>query len=314
MTGSCIIDGTDLATLGIFIERGGSDDFLSFPDRRTPDFNDWAEYDGLDVDLSDLSFDAKKVTVNYVLTAADESAFKSRLNAFETLHFAAGYRSVFVREFNKTFQLRFTGFADYSHKGGFYKNGKKTGKIAAEYVMDDPLQLYTTAVDIPITTRATLSHVQLNGIDLSRFGIVVRDIYSTVLRPRSAKSVLERKINIISGTTADVDVSPKKQPREIIIKCAMLAETLSELLTNLSALWANVNITTAVKLHAAGEGLNCYYTKMASFKKETAFNRKVKVSFDLHLQEFSEIQLARLLAAENNYLITTEDGLCIDLK
>lgn len=312
--GECIVDTVDLAAYGIFIERGGSDDFLSFPERRAPDFNDWAEYDGLDVDLTDLSFEAKKVQVKYVIVADDESTFKQHLNSFETLHFAPGHRSVFVREFNKTFQLRFIGFSDYRHKGGLYMPSKKSGRITAEYMMDDPLQLFTTAIDTPVSTRATPSRVTINNIDLSRFGIVVRDIYSTVLRPRSAKPVLERKINNVSGLIADTAVEPKKRPREIVIQCTMLADTLSELLTNMSALFANLNITTAVKLHAGGQGIECYYTKMSGFKKDTPFSRKIKVSYNLHLQEFSEIQLMRLLAAQGGQLIVTENGLFIDLR
>ena len=312
-TGSCIIDGVDIATLGMFIERGGSDDFLSFPDRRTPDSNDWAEHDGLDVDLSDLSFDAKKVTVNYVIIADNEITFKKNLNSFETLHFATGYRSVFVKEFNRTFQLRFVGFANYSHKGGLYKPGKKTGKISVEYSMDDPLQIFTP-INTPVSMRATLSHVSINSIDLSNFGIVVRDIYSTALKPRSAKQILERKINSVTGISADTGAVPRRQARQIVIECTMLAGTLSELMSNLPVLWNNLNISTAVKLYVAQNGFHCYYTGMANFKKETSFSRKVKVSFGLHLQEFSEIQLLRLLAAEGGQLVTTETGPCIDLK
>ncbi|SFL10157.1 hypothetical protein SAMN05216357_112131 [Porphyromonadaceae bacterium KH3CP3RA] len=285
--GSCIIDTVDLAAYGIFIERGGSDEFLSFPDRRTPDQNDWAEHDGLDVDLSDLSFEAKKVQVKYVIITDDETAFKQHLSSFETLHFAAGYRSVFVKEFNRTFQLRFTGFSNYSHKGGLYLQAKKTGRIAVEYSMDDPLQFFTPAIDTPITTRATLAQVTLNDIDLSRFGIVVRDIYSTALRPQSAKPVLERKINHITGLTADTGVIPKRQARTIEIQCTMVAGAIAEFMTNWNALFNNLRVTVPVQLGITRTGsvLNCYYSKMTNFKKETPFSRKVKVSFNLILQE-----------------------------
>lgn len=285
--GGCIIDTVDLAAYGIFIERGGSDDFLSFPERRIPDFNDWEEYDGLDVDLSELSFEAKKVQVKYVVTSDDESAFKHYLNSFEALHFAPGYRSVFVREFNRTFQLRFTGFSSYSHKGGLYMHAKKMGKITAEYSMDDPLQFFTPAILSPISTRETLSQIALNGYDLSRFGIIVRDIYSTALRSRSAKPVLERKINHITGLAADTGLIPKRQARIIEIQCAMIARTFAEFMTNWNALFNNLRITVPVQLGVTRTGsvLNCYYSKMTNFKKEASFSRKVKVSFNLILQE-----------------------------
>lgn len=287
MTGSCIIDGTDISTLGIFIERGGSDDFLSFPNRREPDQVDWPDEDGLDVDLTDCYFDAKTVKVNYVIIAEDEVTFKNNLNTFETLHFAPGYRQIYVKEFNKNFSLQFIGFSDYKHSGGLYKRAKKIGKITAEYSMDDPLQIFTDAINTPISTREYLSHISINGYDLSRFGIVVRDIYSTALRPHSAKSPLERKIGNFSGTIADVGITPKKRPREIEIHCTMLAGSYSEFMTNYTALFNGLRITTPVQLGVtrAGAVINCYYKKMTNYKKEAPFSRKVKVSFNLVLQE-----------------------------
>ncbi|HBX44481.1 MAG TPA: hypothetical protein DEG28_01110 [Porphyromonadaceae bacterium] len=315
IAGSCIVDGTDIGTLGAFIEQDGSDDFLSFPDRRTPDQNDWAEHDGLDVDLSDLSFDAKKVTVNYVMIANDETTFKRNLNAFKTMHFATGYRSVFVKEFNRTFHLRFVGFANYSHKGGLAKSGKKTGKITVEYNMDDPLQFFTPAIDTPISTRTTLSYVTLNGIDLSRFGIVVRDIYSTVLRPHSAKARLERKINDVSGVIADTGIIPSRQGRQITIECVMMAGTLSEFMTNYNALFNNLRIIKPVKLGITRTAtmIQCYYSKMSGLKKETPFSRKIKMSFNLILQEVTLMQLLRLLSSQRG-LIVTEDYNYIELN
>jgi hypothetical protein len=226
-----------LGTLGIFIERGGSDDFLSFPDRRTPDQNDWWEYDGLDVDLTDLSFDAKRVRVNYVVIALGEFAFNQRLKAFETLHFAPGYRQVLVREFNRTFLLRFVGFSNYAHTGGLANSRKKIGKITVDYMMDNPTQLFTPSVNTPVGTGGSSAQTQLNQIDLSRFGIAVQDVYSAALRPRSAKRTLEQRG--ANGTIADVGVSPKKVARQITVECTMMADSLAEFYVNYAALWNN---------------------------------------------------------------------------
>lgn len=287
MTGSCIIDGTDIYTLGTFIERGGSDDFLSFPDRREPDQVDWPDEDGLDVDLTDCYFDAKPVKVNYVIISDDETTFKNNLNSFETLHFAPGLRQIYVKEFNKTFSLRFVGFSNYEHKGGLYRKAKKIGKISVNYSMDDPLQIFTCAINAPISTRASLAQITINNYDLSRFGIVVQDIYSSALRPHSAKSVLEIKTGNRNGIIADTSVQPRKESREIEIACVMLAESYSEFITNYTALFNNLRTTTAVKigLTRTGNTIDSYYSKMTNFKKETPFSRKIKVSFTLTFKE-----------------------------
>lgn len=285
--GSCKIDGTDLATLGIFIERGGSDDFIAFPDRRKPGQNDWAEHDGLEVDLSAPIFEAKRVKVNYVLIADDETTFKNRLNSFENLHFAAGYRQIYVREFDKTFSLRFVGFSDYRHRGGLANPRRKIAKITVEYSMDYPLQLFASLFASPGPNLNGPSQVTLNGFDFSHFGVVVREVYSTALRPRSAKGGLERKFAGTHGTIADVGFAPKRQARQIVIVCTMLAGTLTEFWTNYTALFNNLRVTGPVQLGITRTGalIDCYYSKMVNFKKDTPFSRKIKVSFNLVLQE-----------------------------
>jgi hypothetical protein len=315
MTGSCIIDGVDISTLGMFIERGGSDDFLSFPNRREPDQVDWPDEDGLDVDLTDCYFDAKTVKVNYVIIAEDEVTFKNNLNTFETLHFVPGYRQIYVKEFNKTFSLRFVGFSDYKHSGGLYKRAKKIGKITAEYSMDDPLQIFTDAINTPISTREYLSHISINGYDLSRFGIVVQDVYSTALRPHSAKSVMERKISNLNGAIADVGVTPKTQPRTIEIQCTMLAGSYSEFMTNYTALFNNLRISQPVKLNIrTNKSIYCYYNKMNSFRKLSVFAERIKVSFSIEFIEIQLVELYRLLATQLGQFIITESGEFIDLN
>ncbi len=287
MIGSCIINGIDLALYGTFIERGGSNDFLSFPDRREPDQNDWAEHDGLEVDLTDCYFDAKKVRVNYVITANDATTFQQHLNSITTLHQTPGLKQMYVREFNRTFELRFVGFSDYKHKGGLFKSGMKTGKLTAEFMMDDPLQIFTPAVTAPISQRENLSQIKVNHFDLSEFGIVVREVYSSAIRPHSLKSILERKIHNVNGNITDPGAVPKKQARQITIDCTMLADTLNGFYVNYNALFNNMRVTVPIELQVsqAGKTIQCYYSKITNFKKEAAFTRKVKVSFSLILQE-----------------------------
>lgn len=314
MIGGCIIDTVDIAAYGAFIERGGSDDFLSFPDRRMPDFNDWAEHDGLDVDLSDLSFEAKKVSVNYVITAQNEGTFKQYLNSFKTLHYQTGYRQVYVKEFNRTFELRFVGFSRYRHSGGMVNNRQKRGYLTADYVMDDPLQMFDGVIS-PVGGGVGDSYVRINMNDLSSYGIVVNDAYSSLLKPRSPKEPLTYISRYADGMFADTESEQKKRPRELMIDCTMVASSASNLISNLAALFSQMNSLVPVVVDAAGETMNCYYTKMSRFRKDAPFSRRVRVSFTLHLQEFSDTQLMRLLAAENGNMITTENGIYfIDLE
>lgn len=314
MIGGCIIDGVDIALFGAFIERDGSNSLLVFPSRTTPEFNDWAEYDGLDVDLSDLSFEAKKVSIKYVITADDGDEFEQRLNNFQLLHLQAGYREVYIREYGITVTLRFLNFTSFKQTGGIVKSGKKRAYITANYIMDNPLQIFTEAV-APFSNNIVKSHILLNKVDLGDWGIIVQSAYSTLLLPRSRKETLTINSHYRDGLWADVNTDEiGKKPREIVIGCTMLADDVSELINNLSSLFNVMKSTSAVRIDAAKERMLCYYTKMTDFVKRAPFKRRVKVSFNLHLQEFSEVQTARLLAAEDEKIIITEDGFAINLS
>ena len=315
MTGECIIDGTDIATLGMFIERGGSNDLLAFPERRRPDQNNWAEEDGLDVDLTDIFFDAKKVVINYVMLADDYPIFQQRIKAFEALHTLPGERQIFIREFATTFILRFVAFQDYRHKGGYYKPARKIAEIAVEYSMDDPMQLYTTAISGPVGDPTHSQHVKLNGRDLSAFGIIVKDIYSTALKPRSVKDVLVRKIHVVNGQEADTQMlATQRKSREIEIDCAMTAANRNELLINMTALFNEFRTSTPMQLMIAYESIYCYYMKAERVSKPYAFSRKVRIDFMLKLQEISWAELVRLLSTLSRGRMKTLSGYYIKLK
>ena len=315
-TGECIIDGTDIATLGMFIDRDGSNDLLSFPTRRNPYENDWNEEDGIEVDLSVATFDAKKVIINYVMMADNYNQFKERLQAFETLHYQPGSRNIYVREFATTFILRFSAFMDYRHKGGYYNPSRKIARIAVEYWMDDPMQIYTDAISSPVGLPARYSNVSLNGIDLSKYGIIVNEVYSSALKPRSAKDVLIRKINIINGQIADdgeigdtgVFVSKKKKSREFSIDCTMIADSTNSLLINMNALFNVLKSQLPVSLKLAYESIYCFYTKMIRFRKRTIFSHKVSVEFTIQMREVSWMELKRLLATHSGLVVISQDG------
>lgn len=314
--GECIIDGTDISTLGMFIARNGSNDLLVFPSRRVPDINDWFEEDGLDVDLSGVTFDAKKVVINYVMIADNYPLLKQRLNAFHNLHNQPGSRSIYIREYATTFTLRFQSIVNYEHRGGYYNSSRKRAKISVEYYMDDPLQLYTSAIGSPVGPDATTARVKINSLDLSKYGITVREVYSSALRPRSVKDILIRKVENIPGLIADDGTisgsmelhTPKRKAKEIQISCAMSSDSVNNLLINMNALFTVLRSDLPLSISHTAEQSLCYYTKMSSFRKETSFSRKIRLSFTLHLQEISWSQLIKILTTKTGYAIVTQDG------
>lgn len=141
MKGSVIINDIDIADLGVFILRGGDYDFLTFPERREPTQNNWYEHNGLDVDLSEVYFKERTVSILFNISAQRAQDYEYNLNAFYRL-ITDSYISLYSREFARTFSLRYLSCTEYNHKGGMYKQGDKRGWLKVNFSLDDPLQLF----------------------------------------------------------------------------------------------------------------------------------------------------------------------------
>ncbi len=277
------IDGTDLATLGMFILKGGDYDLFSFPERKRPPQNDWFEEDGLDVDLSEMLLKEKTVTIKYFLIAENTTLLQQRLNTFETLHFQPGYRQLYIEAFNRTFELRTAEFTEYKHKGGYVMNGKKTAEITVKYVMDNPTQYFQSAVETPTINRKHLSHISLNGYDLSHFGIIVQNAYDTLLKIASPKLGIINKSKYATGVASDTDFTPKKKSKRIIIDCIMVTETYADFETNYTALFNQLTKTGAIQIGMRGATFDCYYSKMNNFEKKKPLTNGARVKFKIEL-------------------------------
>ncbi len=261
------IDDTDIADLGMFIEKGGDYDLLSFPTRKKPVQQDWFEHDGLDCDLSEVLFEAKKVKVKYILVADNSTEFLQRLNTVKTIHNQAGYRKLKIEAFNRTFSLRTLNFSEYRQKGGLVKAGKKIANIHVEYSMDDPLQYFVAYHQTPNLSRENLAHV-------------------TLLQPASPKQGLVFKSKYSTGLIADTDFQPKQKSRKLVLECTMLTDTYEEFEHNYTALFRQLTKSGEIEISTVDGAIPCFYNKMSNFKKKKPLHRGAFIDFNL---EFTTI-------------------------
>ena len=280
MTGACIIDGTDIATLGVIILRGGDHDFISFPSRKAPVVIDWPDANGLEIGDDAPVYNEKKLTVNYYLKG-NETNFQSRLNSFVSLHELSGYRAIEVREFDQTFQLRYSGVSYFSMNRGFSVSGEKAAQISIDYVMDDPVHFFGVTT-VPTAARIIPTHVEIGGVDLAAFGIVVKEIYSGAMRS-AAKKRLVYSSEYETGNDADTSYAPKNGKQEITIKCTMICDDRAAFLENYGALFNAIDVASfTLNLTAAEKQFKCYYSSMEGFKKRPWTDRAM-AWFDLKM-------------------------------
>ncbi len=283
MTGACIIDSLDIASIDMFIERGGDSELLLFPSTREPDQNKWFESDGAEVDYDTISLKPKPVKINYYLSANDKTAFQSSLNTFKELHFQPGLRQIYLREFDKTFSLRFSKINNFSTWGGLEKQGRKRARIAVEYYDDSPAAMFNKN---GILSGKGSTFVLLNGIDFGKYGIIIREVYNTALTIKSPKTGLIREFAKMDGAITDTLFLPKKESRNISIDCTLLASTLEEFWINYSKLFSVLTSNLPFTLSLANsEEIICYYVAMQNIVKRRPFREKIKLDFTLKINE-----------------------------
>lgn len=201
------------------------------------------------------------------------------------MHYAAGNRQMYVREFNHTFSLQFIGVSDYQHQGGYYKTGQKSAHITVEYADNDPLAMFSPAITLPLG-GGIATRVLFNGTDFADYGLIIQEVYSTALRIRKPKKGLVQTFAHLSGAVADLGFIPQKESREIEIKCTLLADTLDAFWTNYTALFNQMAKQEALTITlVGGEQINCYYQAMANVKKLRPFKSRVMMSFSLKFNE-----------------------------
>lgn len=309
MTGSVIINGTDIADYGVFIVRDGDNDFLTFPERIEPPQTNWHEYDGIDADLSEIYFNARTFPIGFYVSAKSSLEYEFNINSFYHL-ISSGYIDLYSREFARTFRLRYVSVPNYEHKGGFYKQAMRRGRFDVSFSMDNPLQLFTRPeILIPVSSKQyPPSGVLLNGIDLARFGIVVNECYSSMLALSAVKSPLTRSFAKRTGLLAYPSTNPTFEAKENIIKCTMCAPSREEFYSNYEALFNNVCKTGEVSIETYLGEAACYYMKMENFKKHGIFARGVMVSFTLRLKQMDAGVMIFVLGAEDGSALLTEDN------
>jgi hypothetical protein len=221
---------------------------------------------------------------------------------------------MYIREFDREFTLRYTSCPGYAHSGGLYKDGRKSAVINVNFTMDDPLQLFSDSGKFTPNLLGNKQFVEINGYDLSRFGIVVNQCYNTAMSLPEAKHPLTRSFSNKTGLevlypAGNRYVKQALKNKQIVIECTMMADSLYTFYHNYEALFNNLTRREAVELFTLYENFDCYYSAMQNFEKLEPFGKRVKVKFDLVLTIIRPNRPVSVLATETGIPVMTENGL-----
>lgn len=333
MRNQTLINDVDIIDLGCIVLEHDDNGFLCLPERIEPKSNNWYEYSGLDVDLSEIYFKEKKVSIKFAIKANSLREFEYNLSQFQRV-VASGYISYIHSEFNRKYTLRYIDNTVFDYWGTREYDGVKAGVITVDFSLDDPLQLFNDPsiisprkfgsllstesallttdtglfIDLGdvIAVNSHLTHVSLNGIDLGAFGIIVNDCYSSMLKLPAVKKPLTRSFERRNGLLAYPSQRPTFEAKELVINCTMRADSRAEFYWNYEALFNNLTKPEALQVDSYLGRANCYYNKMENFKKLGIFSRGVLVSFTLKLIQIDSAFTFYVLGTASDTAILTD--------
>lgn len=169
---------------------------LAYPKLKSPAKNDWAEHDGLEVDLSAPKLDKKQVILNFLCN-------ENEVNAFIEFLKLKTYRNFIFNDLNKSFKLRITSVFDVK---------KIQGKCFLKIKLSDdfPLEGYTY-----VTPNLTASHdfgYLLDGVNFTKYGIIpLQGTKDSLEGGVEVKNKLEIKSKFLSGVKVAEQASKSKE-------------------------------------------------------------------------------------------------------
>lgn len=315
--GKLYIDNKDaFIHYGVFIQETGYNGVLSYPPLKAPEVsNDWAEYDGIEVDLSDPKLDLKEFEIKFAAIG------DYRTGDLFVLLSDSAYHTFEFREIQFTCRLRLV-----SEVSNLLYVGAKT--FTLKFADDFPMNGYT--YQAPSSNTVPIQGYEINGVDFSVYGIrVLEGSEAQVLKAPVVKKNMLRNLITENGAIYD-GKNVVYQSKEVTLNCCLIANDLTEFWRNYRAFLHDlievvkidegdgVKVQTAEKtlfVDSQYEEYPCYYknSKVSLFSP----TGKLWCAFTLTLV-FTVFRIGEdeyLLASEDGELIVTEDGeFYIDLK
>ena len=303
MKDNCYIDNVSTCNqFGVWVTRGGYSDLLAFPAMRDPDYTDWPEHDGIEVDLSAPRLEEKTVDITFF--ASDQFRKMDFIGGLA----ADGYRTLSIPALNRTWQLR---LAD--HPANRHYN--TASEFTLRFIEDNPVRPINSDLPDP-GLQVVSSAYELDGINIADYGVIVQSARESVMKSAAAKTNLTRKISTVDGQVYDTTDLKYKQ-KEVSFKCLLKAATIANMWQCYDAFLEALIQPEERQLYIEylEDMYSCYYKKTSSWRVLSIAAPLMEFTLTLVFTDFRIDSVEFLLATEQNELIITEsDDYCIDLK
>lgn len=297
--GKLYIDGYDALTeYGIFVEKGGYKGVVQMPSFKSLDTTEWAEFDGIEVDLLSPVLDTRQFQIQFCITNVRYAE-----DLFDDLATGA-YHTFFFVPLKKTIILRMVS-------NGSFSSFIKLGKLTLTFAVDFP-SLPTGAYYQLGKSDVRQSGYEIDGIDFSQFGsYILKGSDDSIRKAANVRDALKIDVKSVSGISYDEEEVFFKS-KDVTLKLLINASDIDEF-------WKRYNALFAILMQAESryfyfDTLNaeyeCYYKSETVSKFEILRNGRIWCEFSVVLTFISYRPESSwmLLATEDNDWVITEDG------
>jgi hypothetical protein len=274
------VDGYDITDFGCTLigngphNGGGSynsfGNLLKYPKRKEVDYNDWAEQSGIQPDVSEVDFEARKVQLYFGMQGATRSVLMNNYEGFYDVLSASGYRTVDAVP-GLTHRLRLSGDSGFKMSGPLL-NEDNHFVLTVDFIEDTWGQTATPGY----SAAAPFGLLGINSIDFGNFGIGSDDYLDDFFKYPSLKEPFD------DGQRKYPDLVRMKH-KSIKLNLWMLADSQAQFVNNYLAFFNELKKTGLQTLRVYERDVEVYYSDCSSFKVERWSVSKVCARFSIDL-------------------------------
>ena len=269
--------------------------------------NNWQEFDGIEVDLSSLPLAPREFSMKFEFAGP-----YINVNGFVE---CLGAKSITFNSVEAGIQrtLRCLGYSSYAK----YDRGSS---VTVRFVEDSPSVLNPT---LPTHTIPTDNRFKLDGVPFSDFNVrILKGSEASAICPSDNKQYLTRASKFTTGQTYDEGGYKVMKERNVTLQCLLTASSLSEFYKFYNGLFhklvyenSSVSDPTLACERELSVSVNnashkCFFKGQSVNAFAPFGSNKIWCQFGLTLCVLNDTLyfFDLLLAAENDYLVITEDG------
>lgn len=131
--GQYYLNGKDLFLIfGVMLEKGSTNDFLKYPDKKDSIEHDWQDANGIDVDLSRIFVKQKEINIKCLMIGVSTEDFWNKYRYFFAEWLTPGLKRFTVSEFDQSFFVYYKSSSEPKR----FTRIKNTTKIIFEFSLN----------------------------------------------------------------------------------------------------------------------------------------------------------------------------------